>query len=110
MSQIFSVGALLAFMWVCGLGFSVAQAQEGSLWADEALIDPHTVLATRVNGYQEVLSLSTPGKVSFRARLAQEGQGVSSVLQFEDLEGQPFQTHLQFGCRGMKGGVMVVLC
>ena len=32
------------------------------------------------------------------------------VLRYADLQGRPFLAHLQFGRRGTKGGVMVVLC
>jgi len=89
---------------------SIVQAQVEEATEEEVVSDQGRGFLARVNGYQQVPALSTPGHGTFTARIVQDGQAVAYVLRYADLQGRPILAHLQLGRRGTKGGVMVVLC
>ncbi len=110
MSRLLWLRCLLGLMCIGSAGISIAQAQVEEAVEEEVMLEQERGFFARVNGYQKVPAISTPGYGTFRARLVQEGQAVAYVLRYADLQGRPFLAHLQFGRRGTKGGVMVVLC
>ncbi len=110
MSKLFWVRCLLGVMCVGGVGVTMAHAQVEEVVDEEVTLDSERRFFARVNGYQEVPTVSTTGHGAFRARLVQEGQAVAYVLRYADLQGRPLQAKLHFGRRGTKGGVIAVLC
>ena len=110
MLRLFFMGCALSLVCLGNTGFSLAQAQVDGETNDDANSEDVRGFVARVNGYQKIPAVSTPGHGTFQARLIQEGQAVAYVLRYADLQGRPFLAHLQFGRRGTKGGVMVVLC
>ena len=64
----------------------------------------------RLNGYQEVTSISTTGFGSFHLKVNQGGQSVDYTLSYRDLEFDASQAHIHFAQRAANGGVAVFLC
>jgi hypothetical protein len=110
MPRLFLVGCIWGLFCLGGIGISIAQAQVEEATEEEAGSEQGRGFLARVNGYQQIPAVSTPGHGTFTARIAQDGQAVAYVLRYADLQGRPLLAHLQFGRRGTKGGVMVVLC
>ena len=63
-----------------------------------------------LNGYEEVPTLSTPGKGRFAARIAQSGEAIHWTLSYADLESTVTQAHIHFMARGANGPIVVFLC
>ena len=110
MPRLFLVGCIWGLFCLGGIGISIAQAQGDEATEEEVASEQGRGFLARVNGYQQVPAVSTLGHGTFTARMAQDGQAVAYVLRYADLQGRPILAHLQFGRRGTKGGVMVVLC
>ncbi len=110
MSRVLWLRCLMGLLCIGSTGISIAQAQVAETTEEEVSLEQERGLFARVNGYQKLPAISTPGHGTFRARLVQDGHAVAYVLRYADLLGRPFLAHLQFGRRGTKGGVMVVLC
>jgi hypothetical protein len=64
----------------------------------------------RLNGYQEVTSISTTGFGSFHWKLNQHEDSVDYVLSYRDLESTVTQSHIHFAQRAQNGGIAVWLC
>lgn len=64
----------------------------------------------RLDGYQEVPSVSTSGKAFFWADLESDNNRVAWRLRYEDLEGDVQQAHIHFARRGVAGGIVLFLC
>jgi hypothetical protein len=64
----------------------------------------------RLNGYQEVTSISTHGFGSFRLRIARDEQSVDYVLSYRGLESAVTQSHIHFAQRSVSGPIAVWLC
>jgi hypothetical protein len=66
--------------------------------------------SARLNGYQEVSSVSTRGFGSFHLRISSDRQSVDYVLSYRDLEFDASQAHIHFAQRSVNGPVAVWLC
>jgi hypothetical protein len=64
----------------------------------------------RLNGYQEVNSISTAGFGSFRLKINEDEQSVDYVLSYRGLESAVTQAHIHFAQRSVNGGIAVWLC
>jgi CHRD domain-containing protein len=64
----------------------------------------------RLNGYQEVTSISTTGFGSLHLRINRGGDSVDYVLSYRDLESTVTQAHIHFAQRAQNGGIIVWLC
>jgi hypothetical protein len=64
----------------------------------------------RLNGYQEVTSISTTGFGSFHWKLNADEESVDYVLSYRDLESAVTQSHIHFAQRAQNGGIAVWLC
>lgn len=69
-----------------------------------------TRLETRLNGFNEVTSLSTPGTGSFRAMINAERTAISYVLTYDDTEDRVFMAHIHFGQEHTNGPISVWFC
>ena len=63
---------------------------------------------TRLRGFEEVPSLSTPGGGRFSAEIV--GNEIHWELSYFHLRGAVTQAHIHFAQRGVNGGIMVFLC
>jgi hypothetical protein len=64
----------------------------------------------RLEGYQEVPALSSPGFGTFKASLNREGTEISYRLTFGDLPTPVLQSHIHFENATNNGPVVVFLC
>jgi hypothetical protein len=80
-------------------------ALSASVWADS---DDNSFKA-KLEGYQEVPTLSSPGSGKFSASLLPDGS-LQYVISYQNLQGTPFMSHIHLGNRGTNGGIMVWLC
>ena len=64
----------------------------------------------RLNGYQEVNSISTAGFGSFHMKIAKDGESVDYTLSYRGLESAVTQAHIHFAQRSVNGGIAVWLC
>lgn len=63
----------------------------------------------KLNGWEEVPSISTTGKGSFRIRV--QSDGLHYVLRYEGLEGgNALFAHIHFADKDVNGGVIAFLC
>jgi hypothetical protein len=76
------------------------------LYADH---NDHRITA-RLDGFQEVPPISTPGEGEFRAELNAAGTQISYTLEYSGLQGTPQAAHIHFGPRTANGGVIAFLC
>jgi hypothetical protein len=66
--------------------------------------------SARLNGYQEVSSISTAGFGSFHMKINNDGESVDYTLSYRDLESAVTQAHIHFAQRSVNGGIAVWLC
>jgi len=64
----------------------------------------------RLNGYQEVSSISTTGFGSFHLKINQGGESVDYTLSYRNLESAVTQAHIHFAQRSVSGPIAVWLC
>ncbi len=64
----------------------------------------------RLQGYQEVPAVSSPGVGAFKARIDRHAGTIHYELEFSDLQGEARMSHIHVGQRGVNGGVSVWLC
>lgn len=64
----------------------------------------------RLNGYQEVSSVSTTGIASFQMKLNRADESVDYVLSYRGLESPVTQAHIHFAQRSVNGPITVWLC
>jgi hypothetical protein len=62
----------------------------------------------RLSGWEEVPSISTTGKGSFRVSV--QSDGIHYVLRYEDLDANSLFAHIHFGDKDVNGGVIAFLC
>ena len=62
----------------------------------------------RLNGWQEVPSISTAGHGSFRVKV--ESDGLHYTLRYEDLDANALFAHIHFADADVNGGVIAFLC
>jgi hypothetical protein len=63
-----------------------------------------------LNGFQEIPVVSTTGSGTFHARIDGDGEEISYVLTFRDLEGDVRQAHIHVGTDHTTGGIVLWLC
>jgi len=68
------------------------------------------VVRARLISFQEVPSLSTTAKGSFRAVIDEDEGTIEYKLSYADLSSDITQSHIHFGQRGVNGGVSIFLC
>jgi len=62
-------------------------------------------------GYQEVPSISTVARGTFKAEINTGAKTIEYTLRYEGIEGgTAFAAHIHFGQRGVNGGVAAFLC
>lgn len=76
-----------------------------SAWADN---DDNSFKA-KLEGYQEVPAVSSPGSGKFSASLLPDGS-LQYEISYQNMQGTPFMSHIHLGNRGTNGGIMVWLC
>jgi hypothetical protein len=64
----------------------------------------------RVDGYQEIPTLSTTGHGLLVLHVAPDGSSIGYALRYDALEGSVLQAHIHLGRPAFNGGVMVFLC
>jgi hypothetical protein len=63
-----------------------------------------------LTGYEEVATVSTTGRGTFRAALNSDRTEIAFKLQYSGIEGTTQQAHIHFGARGTNGGISAFLC
>jgi hypothetical protein len=64
----------------------------------------------KLDGYQEVLPVSTGASGEFKAKVSKDETSIEYTLSYSGLEGEVRQAHIHFGQAGVNGGIMVWLC
>lgn len=64
----------------------------------------------KLEGFQEVPAVSSPGSGSFRAKIDRRSGMIHYELEYEGLQGTPFMAHIHFGQRHTNGGISIWLC
>ncbi|MGH8585564.1 MAG: CHRD domain-containing protein [Gammaproteobacteria bacterium] len=67
-------------------------------------------LRTNLRGFEEVPSISTVARGSFRALVSEDGNSIDWTLTYRNLEAAVQQAHIHFGQTGVNGGITVFLC
>jgi CHRD domain len=67
-------------------------------------------LRADLKGFEEIPTLSTPGRGEFEAKISNDGTSVDFVLEYEDTETAVTQAHIHLGAKAFNGGIMVFLC
>lgn len=78
--------------------------------ADQNRGDGGRKLEADLRGFEEIPTLSTPGKGEFEARISRDGTSVDWELEYEDTESDVTQAHIHLGAKAFNGGIMVFLC
>jgi len=96
------VGSLLAWGVLPAAGQNDTSADSSA--------HPHAArFRARLGGYQEVPAVSTPGRGHLKAKVTDSG--IAFVLQYKGLQGERTPAvSLHFGQRGVRGGLVTVLC
>jgi CHRD domain len=81
----------------------IALAYLAPAWADDGI-------RAKLEGYQEVPAVSSPGAGTFKAKFDVGGESISYELSYDGLEGTPFMSHIHLGHKRTNGGIMVWLC
>lgn len=68
------------------------------------------VLTTRLSGYAEAPSLSTPGKGEFKAIINTDHTEIKFSLTFANTVDKVFMAHIHFGQAAVNGGISVWFC
>jgi hypothetical protein len=63
-----------------------------------------------LEGIQEVPSLSTGARGTFRGRISRDESRIDWVLSYEGLEGTVTQGHIHLGQKSVNGGITVFFC
>jgi CHRD domain len=68
-------------------------------------------ISEKLTGYEETpMTISTPGKGEFKARISRFGDEIRYRLSYRDLESAVTQAHIHFGASATSGGISVWLC
>jgi len=87
----------------------VAIAAAFAMAASAAPAVAQTVHA-RLQGYQEVPAVSSPGGGEFRAKIDRAAGTVFYELEYAGLQGTATMAHIHIGQHGVNGGISVWLC
>ena len=72
--------------------------------------DQRNAFRVRIDGYQEIPTLSTTGNGLLALHIAPDGSEVGYALRYDELVGDVQQAHIHLGRTAFNGGVMVFLC
>lgn len=64
----------------------------------------------KLQGYQEVPSISTPASGEFKATLSHDETTITYELSYSGLVADVRQAHIHFAQRGVNGSIMIFLC
>jgi hypothetical protein len=67
-------------------------------------------LHTKLIGFQEVPSVSTPARGEFRVKISKDEDSIEYELTYEGLQGNVTQAHIHFAQRGVNGSIVIWLC
>ena len=67
-------------------------------------------ISARLIGYDEVPSVSTPARGSFRATIARDEESIEYTLSFDGIETTVNQAHIHFAQKDVNGAIIVWLC
>jgi len=67
-------------------------------------------LKADLSGFNEVMTVSSPARGSFRGVLSRDAKGFSYRLVFKELSSSVTQSHIHFGAHHTNGGISVWLC
>ncbi len=96
MSKALKLGVVAALTLV--LAFVTLTAAAGSSFT----------MKTRLTGFEEVPSISTPARGSFRATA--DGDSIDYVLTYSGIPTAVTQSHIHFGQPGVAAGISIFLC
>ena len=65
---------------------------------------------TKLEGYQEVPAVSSPGSGEFRAKIDKDAGTIYYELEYGGLQGTVIMSHIHVGQSGVNGGISVWLC
>ena len=63
-----------------------------------------------LDGYQEVLPVSTPARGALVLQIAPDEQSIGYALRYEGLQGTVTQAHIHFGRPAINGNIVLWLC
>ena len=72
--------------------------------------DQRNAFRVRLDGYQEVPSVSTPASGGLVLHVAPDGLSLGYALRYENLQGNVTQAHIHFGRTAINGGIVLWLC
>jgi hypothetical protein len=75
-----------------------------------ALADDDDRVRATLTGYQEVPSVSTVARGSFKADIHRDGNAFDWELEYSGLQGNVTQAHIHFAQRHTNGAIVVWLC
>jgi len=93
--------ALYTLVALMALALGAAPAARGSDTED---------FEGKMDGYQQVPSVSTTGRGRFEAEVSRNGKTMRYTLRYSRLEGMPQVAHLHFAQRHVAGNVVLPLC
>ena len=64
----------------------------------------------RLDGFQQVPSILTDGKGTFKAKINENAETISYTLTYSGLSSPATMAHIHFGQQGVNGGVFAFLC
>ena len=70
----------------------------------------HNRISAELIGYEEVPSVSTPARGSFRATIARDQETIDYTLSFEGIATTVNQSHIHFAQKSVNGVIVVWLC
>jgi hypothetical protein len=65
---------------------------------------------TKLEGYQEVPAVSSPGSGEFKAKIDKDAGTIYYELEYSGLQGTVVMSHIHVGQSGVNGGISVWLC
>jgi len=93
---------LAIFATAVNLGLAIAPASSDGGKRRELRAD--------LKGFNEIPTLSTPGRGTFRAVINKDETEINYWLDYRDLESAVTQAHIHLGQRHFNGGISVFLC
>jgi len=103
LTRLLSVGLVLPAALLVLLGFLGAGAANAG-------DDEDGKIQAKLQGIQEVPSVSTGASGRFRGEISEDGSSITYRLNYSGLEGDVRQGHIHFAQRGVNGGIVVFLC
>ncbi len=94
------IAAVVGFIVLAGMGLTTVSGSDFEGFG----------LRAKLQGFQEVPSISSTGGGRFLARVSEDETSIAWTLSYEDMESVVQQAHIHFGQRGVNGGISVFLC